>query len=82
MRPGTQPGHLARPRVRASVLVGTGAVIERDARIEEQAAENAALRELVTALQSQVADVGGLFNRRYSAVKRIADPRAAARPGC
>jgi transposase len=30
---------------------------ERDARIEEQAAENAALRELVTALQSQVADL-------------------------
>jgi polyhydroxyalkanoate synthesis regulator phasin len=30
---------------------------ERDARIGEQAAENAALRELVTALQSQVADL-------------------------
>jgi len=30
---------------------------ERDARIEGQAAENAALRELVTALQSQVADL-------------------------
>jgi len=30
---------------------------DRDARIKEQAVENAALRELVTALQSQVADL-------------------------
>jgi transposase IS66 family protein/uncharacterized protein DUF6444 len=44
---------------------------ERDARIGEQAAENAALRELVTALQSQVADL---------AAKVKANSRNSSRP--
>jgi len=55
---------------------------ERDARIEEQAAENAALRELVTALQSQVADLAAQVktNSRNSSKPPSSDGPAKPSP--
>ena len=55
---------------------------ERDARIEEQAAENAALRELVTALQSQVADLAAQVkaNSRNSSKPPSSDGPAKPAP--
>jgi len=50
--PGSGDSGLRAANIRLRELLA-----ERDARIEEQAAENAALRELVTALQSQVSDL-------------------------
>jgi transposase len=55
---------------------------ERDARIAEQAAENAALRELVTALQSQVADLAAQVkaNSRNSSKPPSSDGPAKPSP--
>lgn len=54
----------------------------RDARIEEQAAENAALRELVAALQSQVADLAAQvkMNSRNSSKPPSSDGPAKPAP--
>ena len=50
--PGSGDGGLRAANTRLRELLA-----ERDARIEEQAAENAALREQLALLQSQVADL-------------------------